>query len=273
MGIAASGISTWNNLFSLVPGFNSKPKETQDSSTFLGHSYKVFSENFGAWTDVVNYTETFHSTVKFFTCFAATIEPAIFLRKFSVTFLDVEQFIDGLRFIASAKNVLELEFWTEAVAGRIASSASTIAFLIADFGSAMSLIGYMGLVDLGKVFLFIGSISLFGMTLPAVAGAVVIGTYSLHFQTTAFLLLGIQSFNDLSDAKENDKNTLRNQLWLATCVSEVVHKSFILGCTAALSTPIGLMTAGFLGMIANGLGIASAYIELKGVPKGVKHNP
>lgn len=238
------------------------PLKKEESSPFFGRSFAICSGQLSAWTDVMSCTEAFHSAVKFCICATAALEPAVFLHKLSVTFLDVDQFIDGLRFISDVKKALELQFYRDAVAGEMAKSASDIAFLFADLGSSVSLLGYLGVIDFQRVLILVGSISVFGVAMPAIAGLTLIGAYSLHIQTIAFLLLGVSSYNKIAESKDS-KGTLHDQLLLATCISEVFHKSFIIGYSAALSTPSGLLTAGCLGMIANSLGIASAYIEAK----------
>lgn len=269
MGLAAAGVATYNNLLSIVPKWNVKPKE-QETQSFAGRCYKVFSREFGGWTDVTSHTETFHSAIKFIVSAAAAVQPAIFLKKVSITFSETDRFIDGLRFISDITSVMKGEIITEALSGRIASSASKIAFLLADFGASVSLLGYLGFVDLNVVLASMGGLAIFGAAAPAIVGAIIIGTYALHFQTAAFFFLGIQTYTDLSE--KNDGKEHRNQLWLATCVAEVFHKSFMFSNASALHTPIGLMASGFLGMVANGLGVASAYVDIKGTPS-MKQNP
>lgn len=233
-------------------------EEQSDKSTLFGYDVKVISDHFETLSLVTSMTETFHSVVKFMACFASAASPKFVLDKLSFTMVQVDNWIDGLRFVADFQQAIKLEHVSEFLAKRYYSVASGICFFFADFGSSMNLLGAIKMIDVDAILLLFGSVRVFGLQVTTAIGHLVVGTYSLEIQTCAFVFLGIQKGIDFA----NGDCCKRNILWVITCIWEVVHKSFLFFSGSILLTPPGIVIAGVLGMVANGFGIWSAYEDV-----------
>ncbi len=257
----SSAIQNVNNWLPSFPGFKScdKPAEkAHNKTTLFGYDVKQLSDNLDALTTTTAMTECFHSTVKFMACLAGAVSPALILDKLAITMIQVDQFIDSARLISDVKKLISLKYVDDILAGRYLSAASDVSFLISDFGSSMSFLGYLRLIDIEKIGAAVGSIGIYGHYVPSIAVDVFVGTLSLHVQTIAFMFLGLQTACDIA----SEGITKERILWLVTCIFEVVHKTFLFLAGSALLTPTGVVTAGVLGMIANGFGIWSAYEDV-----------
>ena len=156
-------------------------------------------------------------------CLAGAVSPALILDKLAITMIQVDQFIDSARLISDVKKLISLKYVDDILAGRYLSAASDVSFLISDFGSSMSFLGYLRLIDIEKIGAAVGSIGIYGHYVPSIAVDVFVGTLSLHVQTIAFMFLGLQTACDIA----SEGITKERILWLVTCIFEVVHKTFL----------------------------------------------
>ncbi len=256
-----SGLYGSEALLPGIPGGRTSDSSGQSSSC-CGYYYRQMSQALGVVTNIASISECFHSTVKFLICFSAAVHPKIFLEKLSVTMIQVDEFVDGVRVFDDIRKLVGLEYVTNFREERYASVLSDIAMLGSDLGAAVSLAGFLNIVDTDRIARAIGSVSVFGVKMPQIVPQIIVGTISLELQTIAFLFMGVQSAVDLS----NGDTSRRNMLWLATSICEIVHKVFLLAFTIAVTTTGGIVAAGVLGMIANGLGVWAAYEDVFGPP-------
>lgn len=250
-------------LWNYLPTIGSKPccnaADTQSSkNTLFGFDVKPLSNGLKTIATLTSVTECFHSTTKFIASFAGAVAPVFVLDKLAISMIQVDQFIDSARLVADVKHLIGLSYVDDILKGRYMNAASDVSFLIADLGASMSFLGYLKLVDLEKVSSALGGLALFGHHVPALFVDVAVGTLSLHVQTIAFLFKGLQTASDIA-SKGATKDRL---LWLVTCIFELVHKTFLFLAGSALLTPHGVVTAGVLGMLANGLGVWAAYEDV-----------
>lgn len=229
-----------------------------NSSTWLGLDVKAMSEHFQAFTNICNSTETFHSLSKFLVSTAAALSPVTVLSMLSKSFAEVDTMLDGVRLISDIKHAMNLQFVHEFTKQQYAKLCSTISFLVADFGSAVALLGFFHVIDLEKVTMALGKLSAYGHKLPPFVIKVVTGAVSLQIQTGAFFFLGVHTVVDIA-MKGSDKHKL---VTLANCTSEVAHKGFVYMCAPLLSPVVYVASAGALGMVANGFGIWNTYNDV-----------
>src|SRR3989339_77333 len=144
--------------------FCSKPKPS-----FLQRQVCLISEVLGTTALITSTTEAFHSCVKFLIDFTEAVSPRFILEKLSVTVVQLDVWIDGLRFINDIKHALDLKYLTDFVAKKYALAVSGVCFFIADLGASMSLLNHFKLIPLDKIFAVLSSVRVFGQAIPKVA--------------------------------------------------------------------------------------------------------
>ncbi len=254
------GTSTINSICSSLTSWPSTwmPFCSQPQSNFWQRQISHVNAVLGVSAVITSTTETFHSCVKFLIDFTEAVSPRFILEHLSVTVIQLDVWIDGVRFISDIKQALELKYLADFIAKKYALAASGVCFFIADLGSAMSLLGHFKVIPLDKVFAYVSSVRIFGLAIPNALSHIVVGTFSLQYQTGAFLFLGIHKGVDFF----NGDNCKRNLIWIITCIWEVIHKGFLFFAGPLLSTPYGIVAAGVFGMAANGFGVWSAYTDV-----------
>ncbi len=226
-----------------------------------GRSVSAFRTLARVASNLTSYPETLLPVARVCTNIAIAVSPWTSLTKLENLTFDADRLMDGIRFpFLDVKRILHLEPLYDFTAGNLASAASKVAFIIADFGSTMHLLGFIGAIDLAKVSASIGGVVLFGRQLPRFFCNVVIGTLSIHIQTVGFLFLGIHSAVKL--AMGNSNHRYHDIIWLITSIAEIAHKTWMIFGAAALATPHGIVALGVLGIIANGLGAYASYLEM-----------
>lgn len=248
------------------------PVKTKGEPNMQGRVLREFSTRWQYTSDSVKYSDIFHSVVKGVFSFNMGISPWVSLPKLGQLTFEADRLLDGIRFLTyDFKNILNLHYYNDYLAHNYAELTGHLSMMVSNFGGMMNLAGHLNIINLNHVAMGIGKLTVFGRHLPKITTDIVIGTFALEFQTAAFFCMGVQALYDIVVLGNDDK---RKRVWLLTCVAEVAHKLFMIAFVATMSTPLGLVTAGVLGVIANGLGGWEAYSSLSD-PQGAAqgHGP
>jgi len=236
MGHAAAALKLGFPDFLAAPsGKLSKQKQT--SQPFFGHCYSTVADGFATLSKLVGNSDSLHSLMKFCVSLSEAVSPALYIEKFTVTVANVDTWIDGVRIFHDIRKLATLHFVDSIKQGRYSELLSDATFLVADTSAMIHLGGFLNLVDLGAKAASYGAIGLYG-------------------QGVAFAFVGLQCALDIRNGNLSDENVV----WLACSILEVLHKVVIAAAAAALLGPTaGVVAAGWMGMIANGVGIYAEY--------------